>query len=95
MATYLAGTLVTAQSVFTLANGTAVNPSTVDLRVLSPAGALTTPTPINPSTGTFTYQIDTTDQPGTWRIIWQAPAGSGCQAVAVDAFDVTALPFGP
>lgn len=93
MATYLAGELVAETCLFSLPDSTPINPTTVTLRVRQPDGTVTTPVPANPTVGTFTANLDTTGLPGSWLVEWVAPPASGCQSVALDAFDVTQLPF--
>lgn len=97
--TYVAGTLVRVQGVFTtLATGAPVNPTTTTLKyaitvsgvtgatITVPGASLT-----NPITGTFQYNIDTTAAPGYYEYEFIG-TGTG-QSAGVNSFLVDALPL--
>ncbi|MGE0722817.1 MAG: hypothetical protein AB7O45_00505 [Alphaproteobacteria bacterium] len=57
---YDLGDVVRLEATFTNTAGTAVDPSTVALTVKPPSGANETPTPSNPSVGTYRYDYTPT-----------------------------------
>src|SRR4051812_29508852 len=71
--TYQIGDAVPLEATFRNTAGTLTNPTAVTLTVRAPDGTITTPSPTNPSTGVFHYDLSVT-QPGLW---WYTFKGTG------------------
>lgn len=88
---YDIGDVVELSVTFTNDAGTPANPSAIELRILSPAGTVTTPTPTNPSTGVYTYLLSPT-VPGWWAYRF---TGSGANASAEEGRIFVRTPLVP
>lgn len=66
----------TPEITFTDDNGVLYNPDTVSVQVLSPAGTVTGPAVVNPSTGVFQTTFPLTAQ-GVWRFEFTGTGPSG------------------
>lgn len=77
---YTRGALATRTVTFSI-GGVPTNPTTVVATLLAGSGAITTPTPTNPSTGVFALAIDTTPANGEWTLLWE---GTGAVQAAVE-----------
>src|SRR3954469_17416489 len=83
--TYQIGDAVPLEATFRNTAGTLTNPTAVTLTVRAPDGTVTTPSPTNPSTGVFHYDLSVT-QPGLW---WYTFKGTGAiQAADRNSFYV-------
>lgn len=82
---YTRGALATRTVTFSV-GGVPTNPTSVVATLIAGGGAVTTPTPTNPSTGVFALAVDTTSANGEWSLLWE---GTGaCQAAIEDRFIV-------
>lgn len=96
MSVYVAGNLVRVSVQFADAQGTPVDPATVTLKVLDPAGVQTAYTfgqavdIVKNATGQYHCDIDAAVE-GNWRYRW-ASTGSG-QAAGEGSFSVQQSPF--
>ena len=63
---YVRGQLVRVAAVFTNSAGTAVDPTTVTVRVRAPSGTVTTPAATKDSVGNYHVDIDANTE-GTWH----------------------------
>lgn len=101
--TFMAGTLLALTATFTDQTTTppsAINPTTVSFTYVE-NGTGQAPTtyvygatgsPItNPTTGTYTLNLDTTNLLGTYTYVWQS-TGTG-QAIAAGTFQITTSPI--
>jgi hypothetical protein len=76
---YIEGQTVWPQVTFTDLDGALVNPGVVLLEVTDPLGNLTTPAPVNISTGIYRGEVDLTVE-GWWSYRWE---GTGAFGTAV------------
>lgn len=81
--------LATLTNVFKV-NGTATNPTAVTLTITSPTNVVTTPTPTNTTTGTYTADI-TCNEAGTWQYEWEGTVAASDAVVGTWEVEETAL----
>jgi hypothetical protein len=96
---YMVGSSVTVTGTYTnRQTGALTDPTDAKVDVVDPKGRKITYTYLNAevvkiSTGIFTYDVDTTGQPGRWQYRWWSPAGTSVQVAAANQFIVDPFPL--
>lgn len=84
-----ANELATLTNVFSV-DGVATNPTAVTLTITSPSGVSSTPTPTNPSTGTYRADV-TCNEAGTWTGEWDGTGAASDTTVVTWEVQETSL----